>query len=344
MLAQGRSGISFKPDLAAKNDFDIADFSSLGGPAFVLTVDTEEEFDWTKPFSRSGYGTEHLKSIPRFQALCADFGIKPCYLVDFPITQDSFGVELLGSFANNGEAEIGVQLHPWVSPPYSEELSNSNSYACNLPEEQERAKLAMLHAAIVDRFGIRPDIYRAGRYGAGPNTSAILSDLGISIDSSIRSRFDYSSQGGPDYSYHSVAPYWIDRGRLLELPLTTVFGGAMRSVGDIVFGDWFTSQAARSMLARTGLLERIALTPEGISLAKALQAIDIALAERISVLNLSFHSPSLAVGNTPYVRDEVQLESLYDWFAGVFVHLRSMGVRAVTVAEIKDASGIPSRA
>jgi hypothetical protein len=344
VLAQGGTGIKFKPDLAAKSDFDLADLSALGGPVFVLTVDTEEEFDWTKPFSRSGYGTEHLRSIPRFQAVCTEFGVKPCYLVDYPVTEDKFGVEMLGGFADGGQAEIGVQLHPWVNPPFSEILSDMNSYACNLPESQERAKLSALHAAVVSRFGIRPDVYRAGRYGAGPQTGAILADLGISIDSSVRSRFDYSSQGGPDYTQYPVAPYWLNRGQLLELPLTTVFSGAMRSVGDVVFGEWFASQAARSMLARSGLLERIALTPEGISLAKAVQAIDIALSEGVSVLNLSFHSPSLAVGNTPYVRDEMQLELLYDWFTGVFTHLRSTGVRAVTMAEIKDIFGILPRA
>lgn len=340
MLAQGGSGINFKPDLTAKSDFDAADLSALAGPSFVLTVDTEEEFDWTKPFSRSGFGTDHLKSVPRFQSLCANHGVKPCYLVDYPITEDAFGINLLAGYAESGQAEIGVQLHPWVNPPFDEELSGLNSYACNLPESLERAKLSALYGAVVGRLGIRPDVYRAGRYGAGPNTAAILADLGIAIDSSVRSRFNYALQGGPDYTHHPVAPYWAERGRLLELPLTTVFGGAMRSVGNIVFGEWFASQPARSMLARSGLVERIALTPEGISLAKALQGIDIALAEGVPVLNLSFHSPSLAVGNTPYVRDESQLESLYDWFEGVFLHLQSLGVRAVTMAEIKTASGI----
>ena len=340
MLAQGGSGINFKPDLASKSDFDLVDCPALGGPRFVLTVDTEEEFDWTKPFSRTGYGTDHLKSIPRFQALCAESSVTPCYLVDYPIIEDAFGIELLAGYASSGQAEVGVQLHPWVSPPFEEELSSFNSYACNLPTKLERAKLSTLHAAIVSRLGVRPDIYRAGRYGAGPNTASILADLGITIDSSVRSRFNYASQGGPDYTHHPVAPYWIERGRLIELPLTTVFGGAMRSVGNIVFGEWFASQAARSMLARSGLVERIALTPEGIALAKALQAIDIALAEGVTVLNLSFHSPSLAVGHTPYVRDESQLELLYDWFAGVFGHLRSLGVRPATMAEIKISTGI----
>ena len=332
--------MGFKPDLTDTRELDFIEFPAFDAPRFVLTVDTEEEFDWTKPFVRDGYGTSHLKSVPRFQSLCSENGVKPCYLVDFPVTQDVVGADLLAGYARTGQAEIGVQLHPWVSPPFDEPLSNFNSYACNLPEPLERAKLTHLHAAVVDRLGVKPDVYRAGRYGAGPNTAAILADLGIAIDTSVRSRFNYTAQGGPDYTHHPVNPYWIQRGALIELPLTTVFAGAMRSVGNMVFGQWFNSQAARSVLARSGLVERIALTPEGIALPKALEGIDLAIAEGVKVINLSFHSPSLAVGHTPYVRDESQLQELYDWFAGVFAHLQTSGIRPTTMAEIKRASGI----
>ena len=320
--------------------FDYADLTALGSPRFVVTVDTEEEFDWSSPFSRDGYGTDHLKAVPKFQDLCGSFGIKPCYLVDYPIMEDTFGVEMLAAFAHAGQAEIGVQLHPWVNPPFEETLSTLNSYACNLPPELERAKLTQLHEAIVSRTGILPDAYRAGRYGAGKDTAAILTDLGISIDSSVRARFDYTDQGGPDYTRHPVNPYWINRGYLLELPLTTVFAGAMRSAGNVVFGEWFGSQAARSVLARSNMIERIALTPEGIPLAKALEGIDRAIEEHIPVINLSFHSPSLAVGYTPYVRNEQHLEDLYIWFKNVFQHLQKCGVRPTTMAEIKRASQI----
>jgi hypothetical protein len=317
---------------------DFADLSALGSPRFVLTVDTEEEFDWTKPFSREGHSTAHLKAIPRFQDMCAESGVRPCYLIDYPITQDAYGADLLSSYAHAGQAEIGVQLHPWVSPPFDEVVSAHNSYACNLPPELERAKLTYLHAAIVSETGVRPDVYRAGRYGAGVNTPQILKDLGISIDSSVRARFDYSSQGGPNYAQHPLNPYWIERDQLLELPLTTVFAGAMRSAGNVVFGEWFGSQAARSVLARSNMLERIALTPEGIPLEKALEGIDLALKEGVQVINLSFHSPSLAVGHTPYVRTAEQLDGLYKWFAGVFDHLQQSGVRPTTMDEIKAAS------
>jgi hypothetical protein len=90
------------------------------------------------------------------------------------------------------------------------------------------------------------------------------------------------------------------------------------------------------------LIERIALTPEGISLPKALEGIDLAITEGVKIINLSFHSPSLAVGHTPYVRDDHQLQELYDWFKGVFAHLQASGVRPTTMAEIKCVSGIRS--
>jgi hypothetical protein len=341
VLVQRRAEHRSKPAATVRQSFDFVDLTALGSPRFVLTVDTEEEFDWNAPFARTGYGTEHLKSVPRFQALCEEHGIKPSYLVDFPITEDPFGVELLGGYADAGRAEIGVQLHPWVNPPFDEEVSVYNSYACNLPEALERAKLSHLHEAIVRRFGVKPDAYRAGRYGAGPHTAKILADLGIAIDSSVRSRFNYADQGGPDYTHHPVNPYWIERGTLLELPVTTVFGGAMRSAGNVVFGEWFGSQAARSVLARSNMLERIALTPEGIPIDKALEGVDLALAEGVRIINLSFHSPSLAVGHTPYVRDGAQLDQLYGWFEGVFAHLAASGVRPTTMAEIKAGSLFP---
>jgi hypothetical protein len=112
----------------------------------------------------------------------------------------------------------------------------------------------------------------------------------------------------------------------------------MRSAGNVVFGEWFGSQTARSMLARSNMLERIALTPEGIPLVKAIEAIDIALLEGVKIINLSLHSPSLAVGHTPYVRDESQLAELYAWLSGVFSHLAASGIRPTTMAEIKRAS------
>ena len=90
------------------SEFKHVDLTALGSPRFVLTVDTEEEFDWTKPFARDGFGTTHMRDVPRFQALCDDYGITPCYLVDYPIIEDAYGAELLSGYAQEQREEIGV--------------------------------------------------------------------------------------------------------------------------------------------------------------------------------------------------------------------------------------------
>ncbi|MEE9434056.1 MAG: polysaccharide deacetylase family protein [Sphingorhabdus sp.] len=314
------------------------DTSPLGGPRFLVTVDTEEEFDWAGPFTRDQHSLSHVPAIDRFQKLCESYGIIPAYLVDWPIVQDPAAVQLLGECVSAKKASVGVQLHPWVNPPFDEEVSVRNSFACNLSGELERAKLTRLTKAIAEKFGTQPDIYRAGRYGAGAETPAILKDLGIRIDTSVRSRFNYAGQHGPDYSRKPVNPYWIDD-NLIELPVTSVFTGGLRSAGDALFSRCFVSDTSRAVMSRAGLVERIALTPEGIPLDKAIAGIDRALEEGIPILNFSFHSPSLAVGHTPYVRDEDELELLYDWWKGVYAHLAMRSVSPVSVEQIAALVG-----
>jgi hypothetical protein len=264
--------------------------------------------------------------------------VKPLYLVDYPVAADGFGAELFSDFLKRDVAEVGLQLHPWVNPPFEELVGVAASYACNLPVALEREKLRRLFDIVSARLDASPESYRAGRYGAGAETPAILGELGIRVDTSVRAFFDYRGQGGPDYSRHPVAPYWVRENELMELPLTSVFGGLARSGGATLFDRAFRSDTMRAVLARSGLLERIALTPEGIPIEKAIAAIDIAADWNLPVLVFSFHSPSLAVGHTPYVRSDADLEKLYLWWARVFDHLKAKGVRPSTISEITTAA------
>lgn len=317
-----------------------AAFAPGFGQRVLLTVDTEEEFDWTGPFRREGYGLSHVEAIPRFQAFCEGIGAHPVYLVDWPIVQDPRAAEIIGDAVRRGTAEVGVQLHPWVNPPFEEEVCVHNSYAGNLPRELEAAKFMALRDAIEAAFGGAPLIYRAGRYGLGPHTAELLKRAGIRVDTSVRSLFDYSDQGGPDYSRHPLAPYWVDGAmRLLELPVTTVHSGLLRGAGRQVQPLGERIPKAMGALSRLGLLERIALTPEGVSLEEALRGVDIALDQGLPVLVLSFHSPTLAPGHTPYAADETEVETLYAWLEGIYRHLGARGVATCTVADIIAATG-----
>ena len=315
-----------------------ATFAPAFGRRVLLTVDTEEEFDWTKPFRSKGHGTDHVLRIAKFQEFCEGLGVIPAYLVDWPIATSKRAREILGPLVRSGKAEIGIQLHPWVNPPHEEETSAHNSFAGNLPPDLEREKFTQLVEAIEKNFEVRPQIYRAGRYGVGPQTARMLKERGIAIDSSVRPHHDYSAQGGPDFRRHPDFPYWSDEEqRLLELPLTTCFWGMLRRQGSLVQPLLRRFPKMGGVLNRLGLFERIPLTPEGTSKEEALRCIDMALDDGRDLLVISLHSPSLVPGHTPYVRTEDDLDDLYDWLRGVYAYLSVRGVQPVTVREIVDA-------
>ena len=315
-----------------------ARFEEGFGQRVLLTVDTEEEFDWNKPFSATEHGLQHVRHLRSFQEFCENLGVSPVYLVDWPIAHSQMATEVLSDAVARGKAEIGIQLHPWVNPPHDEAVDERNSFAGNLPPDLEREKFTRLRHAIEERFATTPMIYRAGRYGLGPDTARLLAESGVAVDTSVRSNFDYSAGHGPDYSRHPLEPYWIEsRPRVLELPVTTVFWGMLRRQGSLLQPLLDKAPILRGAAARAGLLERIALTPEGVTAEEALRAVDIALDDGLPVIVLSFHSPSLAPGHTPYVRDERNVDALYEWFRQIYGYLFQRGARPVTVDEIMNA-------
>lgn len=315
-----------------------ARFAPGFGCRFIVTIDTEEEFDWSKPLVREGHGLDHVPKLAKFQEFCEGEGIVPIYLVDWPIATSSLAADILRPALAAGRAEIGVQLHPWVNPPFDEELTPHNSFAGNLPAELEGAKFKNLRDMIEDKFGAVPLIYRAGRYGTGPNTVDVLARNGIAIDTSVRAKFTYSAGGGPDYRRHPLKPYWLDEEhRVLELPLTTVFWGMLRRQGGWIYPRLWRAPRLRGVLSYLGLLERIPLTPEGVSVDEAIRGIDMAIDDGLPVLVFSFHSPSLRPGHTPYVRTDEDLDALYDWWRRVFAYCEMRGVKPATVADVMAA-------
>ena len=320
---------------------DFVRFKPGFGTRFLLTVDTEEEFDWSKPLDRTSHGLHHVPRLAKFQQFCEGVGVVPVYLVDFPVASDPRAADILRDAVHAGKAEIGVQLHPWVSPPHDEDVNVHNSFAGNLAPELERAKFRKLRDTIEQAFGVGPLIYRAGRYGVGPATASILSDCAIAIDTSVRSRFDYSSAGGPNFREYPLRPWWIDkRNGLMEMPLTTVFSGLLRQQGQMIYPALWRVPRLRGALARIGMLERIPLTPEGVTLGEAIKGIDMALDDGLEMLVFSFHSPSLCPGHTHYVREESDLDLFYAWWRGVLTYMQQRNVKPTCVREIMEAAEI----
>ena len=308
------------------------------GRRFMVFCDTEEEFDWSRPLSRDNRSTTHMKALPAAHRRLADMGAHSIYLIDHPIATDPASVEILGPLWESGDCGIGTQLHPWVNPPFEEEVSCTNSYAGNLPEPLERAKLRNLTETIERSFGRRPIVYRAGRYGVGPNTATILEDLGYRIDVSVRARFDYSHETGPDFSTIKPVPYRIGNGPLLEVPLSSAYQGLLRPLGPTLFPLSGKMLAMRGALVRAGLLNRAPLTPEGCPLSEALPAVDQLLDEGHQLISISYHSPSIEPGHTPFVRSQAELDRFYAWWEAVLGLLDKRGIKAATIEDVVQAS------
>ena len=209
----------------------------------TVVVDTEEEFDWSKAHSRANTGVSHMRHIDRVQEICDEFGVRPCYVIDYPVAAQEPGYGPLVAIHNDGRCSIGAHLHPWVNPPDQEELGRVNSFPGNLPADLERAKLSALTDAIERNFGERPTIYKAGRYGFGPHTAGTLSDLGYAIDMSLCPSFDFRAGGGPDFAREPARPFWF--GDILELPTTAGFVGYLRGAPWLL--GWIHSAAGRAL-------------------------------------------------------------------------------------------------
>ena len=92
---------------------DYVRFKPQFGQRFLLTVDTEEEFDWAKPLAREEHTVLTVARLAKFQEFCEGQGVVPVYLVDYPIATSPAAFEILRPSIAAGKAEVGVQLHPW---------------------------------------------------------------------------------------------------------------------------------------------------------------------------------------------------------------------------------------
>lgn len=284
-------------------------------PLLLVIVDTEEEFDWGAPLSRDGTSVTSIADLPRAHEIFDSYGIVPTYVVDYPVATTKSAYAVLRPLLETGRCEIGAHLHPWVNPPHEETVTPRNSYPGNLPPALERRKLEVLTAAIERTLSRRPVVYKAGRYGVGSATGKILEDLGYEIDASVVPHTNFGDDGGPNFVGYPDQPFWFgEKRRLLEIPLTRVFCGVAARAGPWLYprvsGRLGRMCHLPGISARLGLLERIPLTPEGVDHAAHRRLMRSLLRRGHKVFSLTYHSPSLGVGHTPYVRAQQDLESL----------------------------------
>lgn len=293
-------------------------------PTLHVVIDTEAEFDWDKPFAETLTAVSALAQVHNAQAIFDRYGLRPTYVIDYPVASQADGMAAIAAIADQGGCAVGAHLHPWTNPPFGAAIDQAMSFPGNLPPAIEAAKLDALLAVIEARFGELPAFYKAGRYGLGPNTARLIAERGIRVDFSLMPETDMRDVHGPDFRMVAAIPYDVRGLDLLAVPMTRADLGPLSRWWRL--RGWLDTQTAallhvRGMLVRAGLLERLTLTPEGVSAKLQIVLLRTLLRRGHRLFVLHFHSPSLAAGHTPYVRNEAErvaflarIETVCRWF------------------------------
>ena len=302
----------------------------------IVTIDTEEDL-WGA-YTVPNPPVENIKELPKLQAIFNEYGVRPTYLVTYPVATDPDSLAILQSFATDGRCEIGAHLHPWNTPPISEETNERNSMLCNLSSELQLQKLETLRAAIRTGFGHEPKSFRAGRWGYSAEVAENLTRVGIKVDSSVYPYMDWSYLHGPDFSSIPLKKRWRSirelfgrgHGSLLEIAATSLLVPKQRRRIP-------PALAARPrlgrLLRRRGLVRLTWLSPENEDANGMIDLSQRLIRRGFPYLNLFFHSPTLSVGLTPFVRTVSDQKAFYERIRSYLEFIRARRIPSMLLCE-----------
>jgi len=309
-------------------------------PQLIVVIDTEEEFDWDAKPDKDANAVTAMEKIHLVQDIFNQYNIQPCYVIDYPIASQATGYDPLLQFHKNNQCEIGAHLHPWVNPPFGEELSRKNMYPHNLDYQLQLLKLKVLKEKIKEIFNFSPHIYKAGRSGFGNTSYKLMEELGFNIDLSICPRYNYTPDGGPDFRAFSTDPFWFgSQNQLLEIPLSGSFVGIAGNLSSPIykFSDHFDFLKAKSMLSHLSIVDRLVLSPEGFTSKEHIKLTHSLYNKGVRTFTWNFHNTTLLPGMNSYTQSKQDIVDFLDKFYRFFdFFFDKMGGQATTPSQLKQ--------
>lgn len=295
-----------------------------GKPKLLVTVDTEEAFDWRR-FPPDAQSIPPPRHLDRFQALCEEFGARPLYFITYPLLADAENAGYFRMLSEEGRADLGLHLHQWATPPIGGYEGEYYSWQCNLPPAVHEAKLKALAHAFEQAFGFRAVAHRAGRYGVSAEAYNEIAGAGIRYDFSPSPAFDFSPRGGPDFSGVSNHPFTVgtERGEVFVTPVS----GARALRGGRMF---FNDEAGAGLPARAHrhfsmLAAPLRLTCEQSKFQELVSLTRSLAKQGTPLLTFSMHSTTMTPGGNPYAPDKSAVDArlalirrYYDFFTNEF--------------------------
>ena len=293
--------------------------------SFLISIDTEGDNLWA--WKRGDLiTTKNAVFLERFQNLCNDFGFKPTYLTNYEMARSQEFVKFAKRYISSSEAEIGMHLHAWNTPPdFALNSHNPNPgapYLIEYPDEVMNQKISTMTTLLESTFERKIKTHRAGRWATDERYFELLHKYGYSFDCSITPHVNWGNKPGEsvgscgnDYSKEPEKTHILINGEkpLYEVPCTVriahrCFKPNKRTVKGYV-GSLYRSVAG----------ELVWLRPDGNNLDKMLWLLD-SVSEDTSVDYIMFmlHSSELMPGGSPTFRNAESIEHLYQDMSIVF--------------------------
>jgi hypothetical protein len=284
-------------------------------PQFQITIDTEGDNLWARPAIAT---TRNAAYLPRFQALCEKYGLKPTYLVNWEMVNSGAFQEFGRDLVARATGEIGMHLHAWDSPPIVP-LTNDDAaqhpYLIEFSETMMRQKIDVITDRLEDVFQVKMESHRAGRWAFNTAYARMLAERGYKVDCSVTPHVSWKrikgashGNGGTDYSAFPDRPYWYEFGnsRLLEVPVSI-----LRKPQPLIM------RGARYLLNKP-TYRALWLRPNGANLGEMLQVVSEALYTGRDYVQFMLHSSELMPGGSPAFDTESKIEALYDQLDSLF--------------------------
>lgn len=285
----------------------------------LVGIDTEGDNQWDAA-ARLDQRFENLYALPRLHALFARHGVRPTYVITYPVAKDARSAEVLRALKAGGDCEIGAHHHAWETPPCTAEDVRRHPYASNLPLRQFEDQLATLTDTIEEAVGDRPVSYRSGRFGFSAAHVAALEKLGYQVESSVAPLFYEAHKNGPDFVEAPLRPYYLaydsatkpGTSSLLEVPCSAALNRRLPPVLQFAYARAPRNYTTKRVLRKLGLAHVRWLRPSYSSLDDMIGLARDLAAAREPVLNLLFHSSEAIVGGSPYNRTDAELAAFCD--------------------------------
>ena len=318
-------------------------------PSLLITIDTESDDLWA---GRAELTFENIRYIPRLQKLFDDYGVRPTYLVSYPVATSEIGRQVLGPIARQGKAEIGSHMHVWTTPPLVPMTPDDHRYcplATEIPYELLAMKMTNVTKVVGELSGTRPVSHRAGRFGFDQNGLRVLDELGYVVDTSVTPLMTWSErsctggQRGPDFRSAPFEPYYPSKedvsqagaSRILEVPVSIFLTRPFPPR----FARWFARLPRNNNFVRafrwSGIVRHGRLSPGRETSGRTLVGVARALvAAGMPVLNVMFHSSEVALKTSPSTRTRADVEDSFQQLTLLFDYLvHKAKVRPMTLTE-----------